>query len=62
MVHEDYSGRFILQATLHVRAVIVTALWKQAERLYFSTCVDHKLDNMRKKSENHYNIAWISKL
>ena len=26
MVHEDYSGRFILQATLHVRAIIVTAL------------------------------------
>lgn len=57
MVHEDYSGRFILQATLHVRAVIVTALWKQAEKLYFSTCLDHKLDNMRNKSENHFNFA-----
>ena len=57
MVHEDYSGRFILQATLYVRAVIVTALWKQAERLYFSTCLDHNLDNMRNKSENTYNIA-----
>ena len=61
MVHEDYSGRFILQATLHVRAVIVTALWKQAERLYFSTCLDHNLDNMRNKSENTYNIAWTFK-
>lgn len=26
MVGEDYLGRFILQAALHVRAIIVTAL------------------------------------
>ena len=61
MVHEDYSGTFILQATLHVRAIIVTALLEQAERLYFATCLDHKLGNMRNKSANHYNIAWTFK-